>query len=233
VLTGIDLDLRAGEVVGLMGARGSGKSTLLRALARVDRDVVGSGTLRLPESIVTLGDDPHLLGWRRVLDNVSSPLGTYDALARGRRALAEVGLAERELAWPDDLDDGDRHRVSLARALAADPELILADEPYRHLDALTQRDLHRLLRTVTARRQAAVLFVSNDPHETLTLADRVVTLRAGRIHSDLAVRSPGGEPPAGEAYADLRAFLLAELGIGETVTARAGRRAPAPRRETA
>lgn len=231
VLTGVDLDLRAGEVVGLVGRRGSGKSTLLRALARVDQEVVGSGTLRLPESIATLGDDPRLLGWRRVLDNVTSALGTYDALARGRRALAEVGLTDHERAWPDDLDEGERHRVALARALASEPELLLADEPYRHLDALTQRGLHRLLRTIAATRRTAVLVVTNDVHEALTLSDRILTLRAGRIHSDLSVRS-GDAVPTGEAYADLRSFLLGELGLGDAVPV-PGRRAATPRRETA
>lgn len=233
VLTGVDLDLRAGEVVALMGRRGSGKSTLVRALARVDREVVGSGTLRLPERIATIDDDPRLRGWRRVLDNVMTDLGTYDALARGRRALAEVGLTARELAWPDDLDEAERHRVALARVLAADAELILADEPFRHLDALAQRDLHRLLRTTTASHQAVVLFVTNDVHEALTLADRVVTLRAGRIHADLAVRSPDGELPTQETYDELRAFLLGELGLGGATPVPTDRGATAGRRETA
>jgi len=231
VLTGVDLDLRTGEVVGLLGRRGSGKSTLLRALARVDREVTGSGTLRLPESIATLNDTPGLLGWRRVLDNVANTLGSYDALSRSRRALAAVGLADRELAWPDDLDEGERHRVALARAIASEPELILADEPYRHLDALAQRTLHRLLRTVG--RQAAILFVTNDIHEALTLTDRVVTLHEGRIHGALTVRSPGGEAPRGEEYADQHTFLLAELGLASTAPLPPRDRHTDPRRETA
>lgn len=234
VLAGVDLDLRAGEIVGLMGRRGSGKSTLLRALARVDQEVVGSGTLRLPEQIAVLGDDPRLLGWRRVLDNVTSPLGTYDALVRGRRALAEVGLADRELAWPGDLDPGEQHRVAIARMLAADPELVLADEPFRQLDALTQRGLHRLLRTVCENHRTAVLVVTNDVHEAITLADRVVTLRDGRIHCDLTVRSePGRQAPVAEAYAALRSHLLAELGLGTGLTAPEPSAPPTQRRETA
>lgn len=214
VLRGVDLDLRAGEVVGLLGRRGSGKTTLLRALARVDQEVVGSGTLRLPEVIVSIAEDPRLLGWKRVLDNVTMGIGAADILRRGRRALAEVGLADRELAWPDDLSPEEVHRVALARALAQGAELLLADEPYRHVDALTQRALHRLLRTVTATRGLAVLFVTNDVHEALTLTDRVVTLREGRIHRDLTVRGHDGAAPAAEEYAALREGLLAELGIG-------------------
>jgi sulfonate transport system ATP-binding protein len=222
VLDGVDLDLRSGEVSALMGRRGSGKSTLLRALARVDHEVVGSGTLRLPENIAVLDDDPRLLGWKRVLDNVATGLGTADALLRARRALAEVGLDARELAWPDDLDPADRHRVALARALASGAELILADEPYRSVDALAQRSLHRLLRAITSRHGIAVLFVTNDPHEALTLADRVLTLRDGRIHGDALLRDADGEPPVDSEYAGLRDVLLAELGIGAGETA--GRR---------
>lgn len=220
VLRGVDLDLRAGEVVGLLGRRGSGRTTLLRALARVDHEVVGSGMLRLPETIASIGDDPRLLGWKRVLDNVAVGIGAADVLRRGRRALAEVGLADRELAWPDDLSAEEQHRVALARVLAQGAELVLADEPYRHLDALAQRALHRQLRTVTATRGLAVLFVTGDVHEALTLTDRILTLREGRIDKDLPIRGRGGEAPVAEEYAALRAELLAELGIGSDPTPR-------------
>lgn len=214
VLDGVDLDLRAGEITGLLGRRGSGKTTLLRALARVDQDVVGTGTLRLPEVIVTLADDTRLLGWRRVLDNVTTGINAADVLTRGRRALAEVGLADRELAWPDDLSPEEQHRVALARAIAQGAELVLADEPYRHLDALARRSLHRQLRTVVTTRGLAVLFVTNDVHEAIALTDRAVTLRDGRIQRDLPIRDPQGLEPGPEEYAGLRDHLLAELGIG-------------------
>lgn len=235
VLTGVDLDLRPGEVVGLMGRRGSGKTTLLRALAGTDHDVVSSGTLRTPETVAVLGDDPRLPGWRRVLDIVTSGAGTPGALDEGRRALAAVGLASRELDRPGDLGPGDQQRVAIARALAAHPELVLADEPFRHLDALTQRGLHRLLRTVCENHQTAVLFVTNDVHEALVLTDRVVTLRDGRVDSDVAVRTPARPTaPVDEEYAALRSFLLAELGIGSGVDELgAATTAVRPRREIA
>lgn len=231
VLTGVDLDLRAGELVGLLGRRGSGKSTLLRALAGTDHDVVGSGTLRVPDVVVPLGEDPRLLGWKRVLDNVSIGLDSSDALTRARLAIAEVGLAAQELAWPDDLSAEDQHRVALARALARGAELVLADEPYRRLDALAQRSMHRLLRAATARHGFAVLFVTNDVHEALTLTDRIVTLRDGRIDRDLPVRADGDAPIA-DSYAGLRDDLLVELGIGAPPGAVPPARV-APRRETA
>lgn len=231
VLAGVDLDLRGGEVVGLLGRRGSGKSTLLRALAGSDHEVVGSGTLRVPEVVATFGEDPHLLGWKRVLDNVAISLDSSDALTRARLAIAEVGLADRELAWPDDLVPEDQHRVALARSLARGAELVLADEPYRQLDALAQRSLHRLLRATAARHGLAVLFVTNDVHEALVLTDRIVTLRDGRIDRDLVVR-PQGEAPISDVYAGLRSELLAELGIGAS-TGAVPSSAPERRRETA
>lgn len=213
VLAGIDLDLRGGEVVALAGRRGSGKTTLLRALAGLDREVVGSGSVRVPERVAWVGPDPALLGWKRVLDNVAGGLDSPDPLATARRALAEVGLVGLELAWPDELNPEERHRVALARALANDPGLILGDEPYRGVDAFAQRSLHRLLRTVTANRGLAVLFVTNDAHEAITLADRLVTLRDGRIHGDVSVRAAGGTAPSGPEYVAIWDFLLAELGL--------------------
>jgi sulfonate transport system ATP-binding protein len=217
VLDGIDLDLRGGQIAALVGRRGSGKSTLLRALAGLDRDVVGTGSLRVPDRISWIGSDPGLLGWKRVLDNVAAGLESSDALVASRRALAEVGLVGLELAWPDELTPEERHRVALARALAREPGLLLGDEPYRGLDAFAQRSLHRLLRTVTAHRDLAVLFVTNDAHEAITLADRMVTLRDGRIHGDVTVRTAGGPAPTGPDYVSLWDFLLAELGLSRPV----------------
>jgi len=212
VLTGVDLDLRAGEVVALVGRRGSGKTTLLRALARLDREVVGSGSLRLPEHI-TLLDDDDARPWRRVLDNAIAGVETYDALRRGRRALGEVGLADHELTWAADLAPEERVRLALANALARGTELLLADEPFRGLDALAQRDLRRLLRGLSRQHGIAALVITNDVHDAITLADRIVTLHEGRIRHDLLVREQGQEAPVGEAYAALTAQLEAELGL--------------------
>lgn len=237
ILDNLDLDLRGGEVVAVAGRRGSGKTTLLRALARIDREVVSAGYLRTPERIALLGE-PSLRPWKRVLDEVALGVtagaggaSVADVRPRARRALAEVGLIDLEDSWSGDLSEVDQHRVALARSLAGDPELLLADEPYRALDALDQRILHRLLRTVTARRGLATLVVTNDPHEALVLADRVVGLADGRVHLDIAVRNGADEAPVGDAYGVLHGQLLELIGIG-------ARRAPltapdAPRRRTA
>lgn len=218
ILDGLDLDLRAGEVVALVGRRGSGKTTLLRALARADREVIASGYLRTPERIAVLGD-ARLRPWKRVLDEVALGISesaggasVADVRPRARRALAEVGLIDLEGTWAGDLSPADQQRVLLAQALAGDPDLLLADEPYRGLDALDQRSLHRLLRTVTARRELATLVVTNDPHEALVLADRVIGLADGHVCTDLILRVDD-EAPIDERYAALHRQLLELIGV--------------------
>ena len=144
VLDGVDLSIKPGEFVALLGKSGSGKSTLLRALAGLDYDVDGSGDLAVPANVSVVFQDSRLLPWARVLDNVV--LGLRNADERGRQSLDEVGLAGREKAWPNELSGGEQQRVALARSLVREPELLLADEPFGALDALTRLKMHVLLR---------------------------------------------------------------------------------------
>ena len=103
VLNGLDLEIAPGEFVALIGRSGSGKSTLLRALAGLDRDVAGHGSIDVPDRVSVVFQDSRLLPWRRLLDNVTFGLRGRDARERGQQALAEVGLAGREKAWPHEL----------------------------------------------------------------------------------------------------------------------------------
>lgn len=119
VLDGVDLSIRPGEFVALLGKSGSGKSTLLRALAGLDYDVDGSGDLAVPGNVSVVFQDSRLLPWARVLDNVV--LGLRNAHERGRQSLDEVGLAGREQAWPNELSGGEQQRVALARSLVREP----------------------------------------------------------------------------------------------------------------
>jgi sulfonate transport system ATP-binding protein len=213
VLNGLDLTIGAGEFVALLGRSGSGKSTLLRALAGLDYEVTGSGALSAPEPVSFVFQDARLLPWKRVLDNVVIGLSVPDAQDRGRAALAEVGLAGREKAWPVELSGGEQQRVSLARSLVREPALLLADEPFGALDALTRIRMHVLLRLLCDTHRPAVLLVTHDVDEAITLADRVVVLDQGRIAADVRVELPAPRSHGSPAYATLRERLLERLGV--------------------
>jgi sulfonate transport system ATP-binding protein len=211
VLDNLDLDIAAGEFVALLGHSGSGKSTLLRALAELDYDAEGSGTLHAPPSLSMVFQDSRLLPWLRVLDNVV--LGLRSAGDRGRAALAEVGLAGRERAWPSQLSGGEQQRAALARSLVREPQLLLADEPFGALDALTRIRMQRLLRELCERHRPAVLLVTHDVDEAVLLADRVVVLQDGRAGLDLPIGLPQPRSPRNEGFQRYRDRLLAALGV--------------------
>ncbi|GGN96200.1 aliphatic sulfonates import ATP-binding protein SsuB 1 [Nocardia rhizosphaerihabitans] len=216
VLNGIDIEIRRGEFVALLGRSGSGKSTLLRALAELDADVPGSGELTVPTQRAVVFQDSRLLPWARVLDNVVLGLTGRDAAERGRSALAEVGLAGREKAWPRELSGGEQQRVALARSLVREPELLLADEPFGALDALTRIRMHALLQALCERHRPAVLLVTHDVDEAVLLADRVLVLDEGRIAIDQRIDTPRPRRHAHPEFVRLREVLLAGLGVDTT-----------------
>jgi sulfonate transport system ATP-binding protein len=211
VLDGVDLDIAPGEFVALLGKSGSGKSTLLRALAGLDSDVAGSGELVVPVNVSVVFQDSRLLPWARVLDNVV--LGLHGAGDRGRQSLAEVGLEGREQAWPNELSGGEQQRVALARSLVRQPELLLADEPFGALDALTRLRMHVLLRKLCATHQPAVLLVTHDVDEAIVLADRVIVLDEGRLVAEEVVELPAPRSATDPGFAAIRSRLLDALGV--------------------
>lgn len=211
VLDGLDLDIEPGEFVALLGKSGSGKSTLLRALAGLDHDVDGTGELAVPDNVSVVFQDSRLLPWARVLDNVV--LGLNGAEERGRTSLEEVGLAGRENAWPNELSGGEQQRVALARSLVREPELLLADEPFGALDALTRLKMHVLLRKLCAAHQPAVLLVTHDVDEAIVLADRVIVLDAGRIVGEELITLAAPRSAADPGFAAVRSRLLDALGV--------------------
>ncbi|MFD3578396.1 ABC transporter ATP-binding protein [Streptomyces sp. NPDC058644] len=213
ILDGLELSIAPGEFVALLGRSGSGKSTLLRALAGLDHEVEGSGELSAPGDVSVVFQDARLLPWKRVLDNVVLGLTGPGARERGSAALAEVGLAGREDAWPADLSGGEQQRVSLARSLVREPQLLLADEPFGALDALTRIRMHALLRRLCEAHRPAVLLVTHDVDEAIALADRVVVLDAGRIAADVRVELPAPRGQGSPQYAELRGRLLRQLGV--------------------
>ncbi|MCE7795393.1 ABC transporter ATP-binding protein [Sphingobium sufflavum] len=213
ILNGIDLDIQEGEFVALLGRSGSGKSTLLRALADLDHEAEGEGEYSVPDRISVVFQDARLLPWKPVLDNVVLGLRGPDARERGRRALAEVELAGREEAWPHELSGGEQQRVALARSLVREPQLLLADEPFGALDALTRIRMHALLRRLRVSHDPAVLLVTHDVAEAIELADRIVILEDGRIHRDITVNLPAEGEARRERFAELEEELLALFGV--------------------
>jgi sulfonate transport system ATP-binding protein len=211
VLDGVDLDIAPGEFVALLGKSGSGKSTLLRALAGLDSGIDGSGELVVPLNVSVVFQDSRLLPWARVLDNVVLGLGGADE--RGRQSLDEVGLAGREQAWPNELSGGEQQRVALARSLVREPELLLADEPFGALDALTRLKMHVLLRNLCAAHQPAVLLVTHDVDEAIVLADRVIVLDEGRLVAEERISLSTPRSPADPGFAEVRSRLLDALGV--------------------
>jgi sulfonate transport system ATP-binding protein len=209
VLDGVDLTIAAGEVVALLGGSGSGKSTLLRILAGLDPSA--SGVVKVPREHAVVFQEHRLLPWKRVIDNVR--LGVNGPASRGPAALAEVGLGDRARSWPAELSGGQAQRVAFARALAREPRVLLLDEPFGALDALTRLKMQELFGRLRSRHGFAALLVTHDVEEALLLADRALVLDGGRIVADLAVPLEHPRAPDDPGFGRLRRQLLELLGV--------------------
>jgi sulfonate transport system ATP-binding protein len=184
---------------------------LLRALAGLDPEVTGEAEVN--GTVAIAFQEPRLVPWKRVRANVTLGLRVPDPVSVADVALAEVGLTDKTSAWPLTLSGGEAQRASLARALVREPRLLLLDEPFSALDALTRIAMHRLVLGLWELHQPAVLLVTHDVDEALALADRVLVLTDGRIGYSYQVDAPR---PRDRDLPDLitaRADLLAELGV--------------------
>jgi sulfonate transport system ATP-binding protein len=211
VLDHLDLAIADEELVVLLGPSGCGKSTLLRLLAGLDTP--DGGRIEVPAKRAIVFQADRLLPWQRVLRNVTLGLHGPDADERARKALTEVNLAGRERAWPRQLSGGEAQRVALARALVSEPELILLDEPFASLDAITRVRMHDLVRELRRRHHASMLLVTHDVDEAIALADRIVVMNSGRIGEAHRVQLSPADREASVAREELRAALLADLGL--------------------
>ncbi|MFF2131120.1 ABC transporter ATP-binding protein [Streptomyces olivochromogenes] len=211
VLHDLDLDIREGEFVALLGHSGCGKSTLLRILAGLDDEIGGEVTVPARRSAAF--QSPRLLPWLKVWRNVVLGLPGRPDRALAVKALDEVGIADRATVWPKTLSGGQAQRVSLARALVREPELLLLDEPFGALDALTRGKVQQLVAELWRLHGCAILLVTHDVEEALLLADRVLVMDEGRIAHDLTVGLPRPRDLTAPEFVTLRARLLGWLGV--------------------
>jgi NitT/TauT family transport system ATP-binding protein len=196
-LAGIDLDVARGEFLSLLGPSGCGKSTLLRIVAGLSPPSAGDCRLMVDHAPGRIGfvfQDPTLMPWSTVTANVMLPF--HIARRRGaeprERALAAiraVGLVGFENAYPHQLSGGMRMRVSIARALATDPDLLLLDEPFAALDEITRLQLNDDLLRLWERHRPTILFVTHSVFESVYLSTRIAVMsaRPGRISADLPI----------------------------------------------
>ncbi|WP_316393958.1 ABC transporter ATP-binding protein [Bradyrhizobium sp. 33ap4] len=204
VIENLNLRIERGEFVVLLGESGCGKTTLLRALAGLD--AIDGGRITAPRRPAVVFQEHRLLPWDSLWRNVSLGLNASDARQRAATALTEVGLGGRLDDWPRNLSGGQAQRVALARALVQEPELLLLDEPFAALDALTRIRMHDLVRELVAVHRPGVLLVTHDVDEAIALADRILVMREGRIAFEHPMKRNGAAPIA-------RTDLLAELGV--------------------
>jgi NitT/TauT family transport system ATP-binding protein len=230
-LEGFSGMVRDGELVAVIGPNGCGKSTLLRAIAGLLEP--GAGRIGIgPESAPPRAGDgrvglvfqqPRLLGWRSALENVALPLelaGAPHAERReaAERALSQVGLADAGDLRPRELSGGMQQRVALARSLVTDPPVLLLDEPFSALDALSREAFDAQLESLWLAQRRTVMLVTHSVGEAVQLADRVwvMTSRPGRVAADVPVRLPR---PRRTGAADDPGMAAVELQVRQALVA--------------
>ncbi len=195
----LDLEIARGEFVSLLGPSGCGKSTALRIIAGLASPTAGSVAVshhagQPGHSIGFVFQEPTLMPWTSVAENVRLPLKLANVAAaesneRTAEALARVGLADFTNAYPRELSGGMKMRVSLARALVTDPDILLMDEPFAALDEITRFCLNNDLLTLWRKLNKTVVFVTHSVFESVYLSQRVVVMtgRPGRLCADIAI----------------------------------------------
>lgn len=234
ILTDVSMSVSAGEVVGIVGRSGTGKTTLMRALTGLVP--ISEGTLTLqgrpvtgpPEGVVTIFQDygNALLPWRTVAKNVALPLegkvGRREIAERVERAIAAVQLKGREGDYLSSLSGGMQQRVQIARGLALEPRVILMDEPFGALDAMTKASLQDVLLNLHETHESTILFITHDLDEAIYLADRTFVI-AGNVsagqpgHLDVEVAVDLPRPRNQVTTRELPEFLRMRHALGESI----------------
>src|SRR6202035_5613290 len=221
-LEGVSLSVGPGEILVVVGGSGCGKSTLLRAISGLDTPTQGrvalDGTaITAPhEKIGIIFQEPRLLPWLHVAGNVGfglEPRPKAERQSRVATALQRVGLTEKARMWPRELSGGQAQRVAIARALVPRPQVLLLDEPFSALDALTRADLQDHLLDLWADFKPTLVMVTHDVDESIVLADRVVVLcpRPGRIFDEIDVDLPRPRDRQSAAFDFVKRRVLVAL----------------------
>ena len=203
-LRGLDLAIHEGEFVSLLGPSGCGKSTVLRLIAGLGERSGGAMEWSSPQhEIGFVFQEPTLMPWASVFDNIYLPLrvkgiNKKESKSRVERAMEQVGLAGIGNAYPRELSGGMRMRVSIARALVAEPKVLLMDEPFAALDEITRFKLNDDLLGIWASQRWTVVFVTHSVFESVYLSTRILVMsaRPGRVTSEVAVKVPSPRDPS-------------------------------------
>jgi NitT/TauT family transport system ATP-binding protein len=231
VLNDINFEMSGQHFVSLVGPSGCGKSTLLNIVSGVEHATSGNLTVLSddgePARLGYVFQDPRLLPWRNVMDNM---LYVHDDRTQERRAklteyLRMVGLDKHTDYYPSQLSGGMQQRVGIARAFGVEPDLLLMDEPFSHLDAITARGLRDQLQDIWAQTKKTVLFVTHDVMEAVQLSDRIIVLApGGTLYEDIAIDLPRPRKLSDPTVATMQAEVLARLermteGLAESAPA--------------
>ena len=212
IIDRLDLSIARGSFVALLGESGCGKTTLLRAIAGLGR--IDGGKIERSGRPAVVFQEHRLLPWDSLWRNVALGLPEKDSRGLAEAALAEVGLGDRLDDWPRNLSGGQAQRVALARALVQQPQLLLLDEPFAALDALTRIKMQSLVRALVRKHQPGVLLVTHDVDEAITLGDRALVMRDGAIARSYTISQAASVHRSHPEAIDLRDRLLADLGVG-------------------
>lgn len=226
VLDHVTFDMSGQVFVSLVGPSGCGKSTLLNIVSGVESYTSGEVELTAddgrPARLGYVFQDPRLLPWRSVMDNMMYVHDDQGPQTRERMEhyLDMVGLRQNADYFPAQLSGGMQQRVGIARAFGVEPDLLLMDEPFSHLDAITARGLREQLQDIWSQSKKTVLFVTHDVMEAVQLSDRIIVLQpGGTIFDDIAIDLPHPRRQSDTQVATLQASILARL---EEMTDRPG-----------
>ncbi|MEN4474284.1 ABC transporter ATP-binding protein [Mycolicibacterium cosmeticum] len=216
VIDKVDLTISGETFVSVVGPSGSGKTTLLNIVSGIETLTSGSVGLRSGADEARVGyvfQDPRLLPWRTVMANLGFVQHERDGWQqRAEHYLNLVGLGHCANRFPGQLSGGQQQRIGIARAFAVEPDVLLMDEPFSHLDAMTSRTLREHLERIWLESRRTVMFVTHDVTEAVQLSDRIVVLApGGRIHEIIDVDLPRPRKASDPAVAVLQAEVLARF----------------------